>query len=233
MVWYCKKCKRLHADNELCPYIGQQLRTNPELLVDAANFTTVAGQYGLVTSNVLDVGAQQVNRIIGTNLTYEGTQQFARDIQVFKRLNEEAFVRKGVFSSSEAAQRYLNNATAGQMKTIVGKVNGSGQEVAWLREQQSKISNLWQKSELLNKNAVGVDGVVYNRFTGKEITRVTIKATQSQSGLNTNVQQVVEAVKLNRLAPNETVFGVQGTGEALLKKLDKEIFLLKHKAMSS
>lgn len=223
MAWYCEKCKKLHKDEEMCPHICKQLRKSPELLVDAANFIIVAGQYGLVTSNALNVAAQQTNKLIGTDLTYEGTKQFARDIQVFKRLNEEAFVRCGVFSSPEKAQNYLNNATAGQLKNIVAKINGSGQEIDWLREQQSNISNLIYKSELLNKNAVGVDSVVYNRFTGKEITRVTIKATQSQDGLNTNVQQVVKAVKLNRLNPNETAFGVEGTKQALLNKLDKEI----------
>ena len=223
MPWYCEKCKKLHTDEEMRPHIRHQLQSNPSLLVDAANFTTIAGQYGLVTSNALDSAAQQVNRLIGTNLSYEGTSQVARDIQVFKRLNEEAFVKCRTFSSPEAAQTYLNNATKGQMKNIIGKVNGSGQEVAWLREQQGKLSSLWQKSELLNKNAVGVDGIVYNRFTGKELTRVTIKATQSQSGLNTNVQQVVKAVKLDRLNPNEVVFGVEGTEKALLAKLDKEI----------
>lgn len=223
MTWFCEKCKKLHTDEEMCPHIRQQLRDNPELLVEAANFTTVAGQYGLVTSNALDAAAQQVNQLIGTNLTYEGTRQVARDIQVFKRLNEEAFVKCGAFSSPEAARNYLNNATPGQLKNIVTKINGSGQEVDWLLEQQGKLSSLMQKSELFNKNAVGVDGVVKSRFTGKEITRVTIKATQSKSGLNTNVQQVVKAVKLDRLDPNETVFGVEGTKQALIKKLDKEI----------
>lgn len=223
MTWYCEKCKKLHLDEEMCPHIRKQLRQNPKLLVDAANFTTVAGQYGLVTSNALNAVAQQTNQLIGTNLTYEGTKQFARDIQVFKRLNEEAFVKCRVFSSPEKAQNYLNNATAGQLKNIVAKINGSSQEIDWLRKQQGNISNLLYKSELLNKNAVGVDSVVYTRFTGKEITRVTIKAAQSQGGLNTNVQQIVKAIKLNRLNPNETVFGVEGTKQALINKLDKEI----------
>lgn len=223
MRWYCEKCKMIHEEDELCPRIKEQLKREPQLFVEAVNFTTIAAQETLITSQALEGVAKGVNRIAGTKLSYEGTQQFARDIQVFKRLNEEAFVRSGVFASSESAQQYLNNATEGQMKNLVAKINGSGQEVDWLRFEQGKLSSLFQKSELLNKNAVGVDGVTYNRFTGNEITRVTVKATQSNSGLNTNVQQVVKAAKLGRLDPNETVFGVQGTEEALAKKLTKEI----------
>ena len=171
----------------------------------------------------MDTVAQKVKSIIGTNFHFEGTHQISRDIQVFRRLNEEAFVKAGHFASPEAAQKYLQNATPGQLKGLIAKINGSGQEVDWVREQAAKLSSVLEKSELLNKNAVGVDGVVYNRFTGKEITRVTIKATQNQSGLNTNVQQVVKAIKSDQLAPNETVYGVQGTREALAKKLAKEI----------
>ena len=223
MKWYCEKCNVIHGEDELCPRIKEQLKREPQLLVEAANFTTIAAQETLITSQALEGLAKGVNQIAGTKLSYEGTQQFARDIQVFKRLNEEAFVRSGVFANPESAQQYLNNATAGQMKNLVAKINGSGQEVDWVRFEQGKLSSLFQKSELLNKNAVGVDGVTYNRFTGNEITRVTVKATQSNSGLNTNVQQVVKAAKLGRLDPNETVFGVQGTEEALAKKLTKEI----------
>lgn len=223
MKRYCEKCRKMHEENELCPNISLQLKEHPEWLGEAANFVTIAGEYELVTSNTLDSIAQKVNSAIGSNLYFEGTNQISRDIQVFRRLNEEVFVKAGHFASPESAQKYLQNATPGQLTGLIAKINGSGQEVDWVREQASKLSSVLEKSELLNKNAVGVDGVVCNRFSGKEITRVTIKATQNQSGLNTNVQQVVKAIKLDRLEANETVYGVEGTRDALDKKLVKEI----------
>ena len=223
MKWYCEKCRKLHSDDEMCPHIRQQLQKNSDLLVQAANFTTVAGEYELITTNALDAVVSQINKVLGTNLSYEGTTQAARDIRVFKRLNEESFVRSGVFSSPERARSYLNNATPKQISSMVGKINGSGQEVDWLWYEKSKLSALINRSELLNKNAVGVDGITYNRFTGQEITRVTVKTAQKRGNLNTNVQQIIDAVKKDRLNPNETVFGAKGTAEALAKKIEKEI----------
>lgn len=223
MKWYCKQCRTFHGEGELCPHIKAQLIEHPEWIGEAANFSTIAGEYSLITSQTLDGVAAKVNQLTGMNLTYEGTHQFARDIQVFKRLNEEAFVRKKVFASAESAKNYVEGAKPNQIKSLVAKINGSGQEVDWLREESGRLSSVLKKSKLLNKNAVGVDGVTYNVFTGEEITRTTIKASQSKGGINTNVQQVIDAVKKGRLAPNETVYGVEGTKEALTKKLVKEI----------
>lgn len=220
---YCPKCRKMHEETELCPNIALQIREHPEWLGEAVNFATIAGEYELITTNVLDSVAQKVNPVIGANLHFEGTHQISRDVQVFRRLNEEAFVRAGYFASPEAAQQYLENAKPGQLTGLIAKINGSGHEVDWAREQAGKLSSVIERSELLNKNAVGVDGVVCNRFTGKEITRVTIKATQSKSGLNTNVQQIIKAIKSDRLAPNETVYGVEGIREKLAQKLAKEI----------
>lgn len=220
---YCPKCRKMHEENELCPNISVQIREHPEWLGEAVNFATIAGEYELMTTNVLDNVAQKVNSVIGTDLRIEGTHQISRDVQVFRRLNEEAFVKAGYFASPEAAQKYLENAKPGQLSGLIAKINGSGHEVDWAREQAGKLSSVIERSELLNKNAVGVDGVICNRFTGKEITRVTIKATQSKSGLNTNVQQIIKAIKSDRLAPNETVYGVEGIREKLAQKLAKEI----------
>lgn len=223
MSWYCIKCKCLHTETELCPRLREQLIQYPELLGEAADFTAMVGQYHLITSNTLDSIAKNVNKLTGSNLTYEGTHQLARDIQVFNRLNTEAFCRAGVFSSPEVARAYLENATPGQLKGLIAKVNGSAQEVDWLREMQSRLSSVIRKNELLNGNAPGVDGVTYSRFTGKIISRTTVKASQSYSGINTNVKQVVKAIKSDRLEPNEIVYGVKGTETGLFRKLDKEI----------
>ena len=152
MKWYCEKCRKLHSDDEMCPHIRQQLQKNSDLLVQAANFTTVAGEYELITTNALDAVVSQINKVLGTNLSYEGTTQAARDIRVFKRLNEEAFVKSGVFSSPERARSYLNNATPKQISSMVGKINGSGQEVDWLWYEKSKLSALINRSELLTQN---------------------------------------------------------------------------------
>ena len=55
---------------------------------------------------MLDTVVQGVNRLVGSNLTYEGTHQIARDIQVFNRLNTEAYCKAGVFSSPETAVNF-------------------------------------------------------------------------------------------------------------------------------
>ena len=107
MKRYCEKCRKMHDDNELCPNIAVQIKEHPELLGEAAKFATIAGEYELVTSNALDSVAQKINAIAGTQLQFEGTHQISRDIQVFRRLNEEAFVKAGHFSSPEAAKAYL------------------------------------------------------------------------------------------------------------------------------
>jgi hypothetical protein len=55
---------------------------------------------------------------------------------------------------------------------------------------------VWQRSTLLGeeaKNAAGVDGLTINRFTGAQISRTTVKATQDISnGLGTNFKDVVQ-----------------------------------------
>ena len=177
----------------------------------------------LVSTQALDAVAQKVNNIAGTNLSYEGTQMLARDIQVFKRLDTEAFVKNGAFRSPEIAKEYVEKATKGQMKALRAKLSGSSQEVDWLRMKQGQLSRFYEKSVLLNKNAVGVDGEIANRFTGKTIDRVTVKAAQAKTGIHTNTQQVVEAIKRGHLEPNESVFAVKGTKDELYRTLDRNI----------
>ena len=223
MNWYCEKCKCLHSDRDICPHIRKQLKQNPEWLGEAADFTAIVGQYHLITSNMLDTVVQGVNRLVGSNLTYEGTHQIARDIQVFNRLNTEAYCKAGVFSSPETAKMYLKNATQGQVKGLIAKINGSSHEIDWLRDMRGRLTSIIEKSKLLNKNAPGVDGTTINRFTGKTISRTTVKSSQTYTGINTNVKQIVEAIKLDRLDPREIVYGVKGTRVRLDSKLDKEI----------
>lgn len=177
----------------------------------------------MITSQVLEKPVQAVGALFNADLTFEGTKQIARDVQVFKRLDTEAFVRAGVFRDPATAQTYLENATEGQLKGLIAKINGSGQETDWLRVQQGSLKSLFEKSQLFNKNAPGVDGEIINRYTGKRITRVTIKTAQGRGGLNTNVQDVVEAVVKGRLGPEEQVFGAVGTKDALVKKFEKRI----------
>ena len=223
MVYFCEKCKKTHNEDELCPHIKSEIKANPRLLGEAANFANVAGQYHLVTSQSLDVVAQKVNGVIGSNLSLEGTHQFARDIQVFNRLNVEGYPRLGAFNSPETAKAYLENATKGQLGTLKNKIVGSGQEVDWLRGKQGEIQSVVEKSKLLTGNAAGVDGDVVNRFTGKEITRVTVKAASTQGGLKTGTDGIIEALKKGTVKPNETAFVTEGMKDRLLHDLDRNI----------
>lgn len=225
MKWYCNSCKKMHEDEELCPKYKQQLKEHPEWLKEAADFTTVAGQHYLITSQALDGVAKGVNKLAGTQLSYEGTQQFARDIQVFKRLSEEPFARAGVFSSPENAKAYLDNVrkvaetTPKTFTTFESKLTGYSQEVDWLRMKKGEISSLWQKSSLLSDNAAGIDGTTINRFTGKEISRTTVKASKNQMTSNsTAIRDVKEAIyEKGTATENDIIFGPKGTAEAARK----------------
>lgn len=221
MKWYCEKCKSLHSDDEMCPYIQNQLHKDPKLLSEAADFTSIAGQYALISSNSLDVVAKAVNKIAGTNLSYEGTHQFARDIQVFKRLSEEPFKRSGAFSSPENAKRYLESVTQiskttpRAMTSFESKLTGYAQEVDWIRFKDSQLSSLWQKSKLLSNNAAGIDGVTVNRFTGKTVSRTTIKASKNLITKNsTAINDVKEAIAKGTATSKDTIFGTQGIKNA-------------------
>ena len=72
MIRYCEQCRDFHEENDLCPKYKEQLKQHPEWLGEVANFATVAAQYQLITSQSLNGVAQAVNKIVGTNLSYEG-----------------------------------------------------------------------------------------------------------------------------------------------------------------
>lgn len=224
MSWYCEKCKKIHIDDELCPRIKKQMSQHPEWLTEVANFTTVAGEEVLITSQVLDKAAQGINKLAGTNLSYEGTQQFARDIQVFKRLSEEPFSRSGAFSSPDVAKSYFENVLKiaedkpRALSSFEGKLTGYAQEVDWVRTRQSQISSLWEKSTLLENNAPGVDGVTVNRFTGKEISRTTIKASKNRmTSHSTGIKDVQKAIEKGTATEKDIIFGPEGTESAANK----------------
>lgn len=221
MKWYCEKCKKIHNDDELCPRIKEQMVKYPEWIPEAVNFAVVAGEEALITGQTLNRIAQSINKLTGTNLAYEGTQQFARDIQVFKRLNEEPFSRSGHFSSPDAAKNYFENVlkTAenkpGALTSFENKLTGYGQEVDWLRMKHSEISSLWEKSTLLENNAPGVDGITINRFNGKEISRTTIKASQNPMTSNsTAIVDINKAIENGTVGENDVIFGPEGIEKA-------------------
>ena len=212
MKWYCEKCATIHDDNELCPKIKLQLKNNKNLLGEAANFITVAGEHNLITSNNMNKILEPISNLLNSNLTYEGTYQLTRDIQVFKRLNEESFVRCGTFSSPEAAQEYLQNTN---LKALTSKITGASQEVDWLLSEKGKLSSIFNNSILFNGNAAGVDGQTVNKIT-RNTTRVTVKASINPMTKNsTGVKDIQEALAKNTLKENELVVGPKGMEKSL------------------
>ena len=212
MKWYCEKCATIHDDNELCPKIKLQLKNNKNLLGEAANFITVAGEYNLITSNNMNKILEPISNLLNSNLTYEGTYQLARDIQVFKRLNEESFVRCGTFSSPEAAQEYLQNTN---LQALTSKITGASQEVDWLLSEKGKLSSIFNDSILFNGNAAGVDGQTVNKIT-RNTTRVTVKASINPMTKNsTGVKDIEEALTKNTLKENALVVGPEGMEKSL------------------
>lgn len=227
MVQYCPKCKALHSEEELCPIFKDQLKRNPDLLSEAASFTAVAGQYHLASSQALDGVAKGINNLIGSNLSFEGSHQTVRDIQVFRQLNVDAYCGKsGAFTSAEAAKNYLATADDKQVAALVKRLNGTGQEIDWMRFKQGQLSSLTQKTQLLGEtttNAPGVDGETICRFTGKTISQTSIKAAQESKNLGTNVSDILEALKKGTLQTNDTVAGIEGSKDAINKALEKNI----------
>lgn len=223
MNTYCKRCREVHTDNQLCPFHAKELKQNPQLLTEAANFAAVAGQYHLVTSQTLDGVARGINNLAGTNLRIEGTHQYMRDLQVFKQLNLDPYSKSGFFADAQSAKNYFDNATEGQLRMLKNKLNGTGQEIDWLRWKQGKLSSLFEESRLLGGNAPGVDGETINRFTGETISRTTVKAAESSTGLGTNISDVLKALEKGTLNPTDTLTGIEGTNDALHKALTKNI----------
>ena len=221
MIWYCSKCKKHHKDDELCPRMKTQLKENPNILTDALNFITVAVEERLIKTQAWDKVCQGVNRLVGTDFSYEGTNQLARDIQVFKRLNDEPFSRCGAFASPEKAQSYFENVQKvaqnkpRAMTSFESKLTGYSQEVDWLRWKKGQISSLWEKSSLLNDNAAGVDGITVNRFNGKTINRTTCKASVNPMNSNsTGINDVKEAITKGTATDQDIIFGSEGVKEA-------------------
>lgn len=233
MKWYCKKCATIHDDNELCPKIKLQLKNNKNLLGEAANFITVAGEYDLITSNNMNKILKPINNLLNSDLTYESTYQFTRDIQVFKRLNEEFFNNCNAFLTPKNAQKYLieiikkaiekaKNTGKSEEETVkkainnfMIKITGASQEVDWLRYEKGKLSSIFNESVLYNGNAAGVDGQIVNRITGNA-KRVTIKASiDTMTKDSTGVNDINEALKKGTLEENELVVGPKGMTKAL------------------
>ena len=218
MRWYCEKCKSFHAEDEICPQIKIQLKKHPEWIPLAGDFTIVAGEEALITTQALDKVVQEINALTGSKLTYEGTQQYARDIQVFRRLNEEPFSRSGVFSTPENARSYYENVQRvakdkpRALTSFESKLTGYSEEIDWLRKKHGQISSIWEKSELLSNNAPGVDGITYSRFTGKQISRTTIKASSNPMTKNsTGISDVRKAIDRQYATDEDIIFGPKGT----------------------
>lgn len=223
MVRYCEKCRDFHEVNDMCPKYKEQLRNHPEWLAEAADFANVAAQERLVSTQALDGICKLVNKVSGSDLSFEGTKQAARDIQVFAKLNSDSFRNSGQFANAQAAKEALANGGEGFQRYLKGRLNGTGQEVDWLRAQQGKISSLLKKSTLPDGNTVGYDGETVNRLTGKVIERTSIKAAEGSSGLYTNAKDVVEALEKGTLSPKDAVTGIKGTKDAVAKALEKRI----------
>lgn len=223
MVKYCERCRDFHDENDMCPKYKELLKKHPEWLSEAADFVNVAAQQQLVATQSLDQVCQTVNKLAGTNLSFEGSQQVMRDVQVFQKLNSDSFSRTGQFANAQAAQETFNNASEGFKRYLKGRLNGTGEEIDWFRQQKGKISSLLNKSTLPDGNIPGYDGETVNRFTGKVIERTSVKAAEGSSGLYTNAKDIVEAIEKGTLKPDDSVFGVKGTGNAVKKAFDKAI----------
>ena len=219
MVTYCKYCGELHNENLLCKRYQLELLQHPEWLGEMTDFVTAAAEYHLISSQSLDSVLRIINKHIGTNFSFEGAHQLARDAQVFQKLNEDAFAKCGAFADAQSAKMWLDAHPMGVC--LKKRLIGAAQEVDWLRSEQGK--RLFTKAMLLNGNYPGIDGEVVNRLTGKVTERVTVKAAVTAGGINTNLHGIIDSLEKGRLNPNDTLFGVEGTKNKLTELLQKHI----------
>lgn len=224
-VKYCERCKNVHEKEGLCADMKNQLQNNPNLISEAMNFTNLATQHQLISTQALDGVAMSINKIANTGLTFEGSKQCARDIQVFQQLNVDAFKNSGVFNEPKLAQRYVQSGGTSIENNLKRKLTGTAQEVDWLRNRKGSLTRIFEKAKLVGEetaNAPGIDGMVKNRITGKE-SGVSVKNSISNKGLGTNVRDVLKAIDKGTINPDDRIVGTKGTKNSVEKMLNKNI----------
>lgn len=222
---YCERCKEVHETIELCNDLKKQLKNDPDLISEAMNFTNLAAQYELISSQSLDGVAKSINKLANTNLTFEGSKQCARDIQVFQQLNVDAFSNSGVFNDPKLAQQYIQSGGQSIENNLKRKLTGTAQEVDFLRDRNGSLKRIFEKTKLVGEetsNAPGIDGIVKNRFTGVE-KGVSVKNATGKTGLGTNVRDVLKAIDKNTISPDDIIVGTDGTKQSVEKMLNKNI----------
>ncbi|WP_239705266.1 hypothetical protein [Mammaliicoccus sp. R-M63] len=222
---YCERCKDVHETTELCNDFKKQLQNDPSLINEAMNFTNLAAQHQLISTQVLDEVAMSINKIANTGLTFEGSKQCARDIQVFQQLNVDAFKNSGVFNDPKLAQRYVQSGGTSIENNLKRKLTGTAQEVDWLRNRKGSLTRIFEKAKLVGEetaNAPGIDGMVKNRITGTE-SGVSVKNSISNKGLGTNVRDVLKAIDKGTINPDDRIVGTKGTKNSVEKMLNKNI----------
>lgn len=221
----CERCKEVHETTELCNDFKKQLQNDPSLINEAMNFTNLAAQHQLISTQVLDEVAMSINKIANTGLTFEGSKQCARDIQVFQQLNVDAFKNSGVFNEPKLAQRYVQSGGTSIENNLKRKLTGTAQEVDWLRNRKGSLTRIFEKAKLVGEetaNAPGIDGMVKNRITGTE-KGVSVKNAISNKGLGTNVRDVLKAIDKGTINPDDSIVGTDGIKNSLEKMLNKNI----------
>ncbi|MDT0672174.1 hypothetical protein [Staphylococcus chromogenes] len=222
---YCERCKDVHETTELCNDLKKQLQNDPNLISEAMNFTNLAAQHQLISTQVLDEVAMSINKIANTGLTFEGSKQCARDIQVFQQLNVDAFKNSGVFNEPKLAQRYVQSGGTSIENNLKRKLTGTAQEVDWLRNRKGSLTRIFEKAKLVGEetaNAPGIDGMVKNRINGTE-KGVSVKNAISNKGLGTNVRDVLKAIDKGTINPDDSIVGTDGMKNSLEKMLNKNI----------
>ncbi|MGW7798505.1 hypothetical protein [Staphylococcus saprophyticus] len=215
----------MHETTELCNDFKKQLQNDPSLINEAMNFTNLAAQHQLISTQVLDEVAMSINKIANTSLTFEGSKQCARDIQVFQQLNVDAFKNSGVFNEPKLAQRYVQSGGTSIENNLKRKLTGTAQEVDWLRNRKGSLTRIFEKAKLVGEetaNAPGIDGMVKNRITGTE-SGVSVKNSISNKGLGTNVRDVLKAIDKGTINPDDIIVGTDGTKNSVEKMLNKNI----------
>lgn len=222
---YCKRCKEVHETTEICSDLKKQLQNDPRLINEAMNFTNLAAQHQLISTQTLDKVALSVNKIANTNLTFEGSKQCARDIQVFQQLNVDAFKNSGVFNEPKLAQKYVQSGGTSIENNLKRKLTGTAQEVDWLRNRKGSLARIFEKAKLVGEetaNAPGIDGMVKNKITGTE-RGVSVKNSISNKGLGTNVRDVLKAIDKGTINPDDIIVGTDGTKNSVEEMLNKNI----------
>jgi hypothetical protein len=152
---------------------------------------------------------------------FEGTGQYAGDIAIFRRLNEEFFRTTETFASAENAQEYVRGVGAQSFADLPqhfqNPFQGAINEIEHLAQRQESL-RYWYNS-LTEGNAKLIDG------TSFDLSKMKVQAFQTKASLDMNDPGQVARKFADQVAESPTVHynGRDFASEEIVFGANKEV----------